>query len=172
MKYRIVALLFTVHCALYIQAQEFSGYVSEMPSVIWQNQSSDMWWQNLLHNRLNFGWQLSENWRIDAGMRNRFMTGSEAMLDPESAGFDNGWADLSWNWATGQKALGNTTFDRLHITFEKDKAILGGASCTCFSGQASAKCRTLEFSSLYQHRIPDYSERRFYPFHGLRPKPV
>jgi hypothetical protein len=121
MKYRIVVLLFTVHCALYIQAQEFSGYVSDMPSVIWQNQSSDMWWQNLLHNRLNFGWQLSKNWRIDAGMRNRFMTGSEAMLDPASAGFDNGWADLSWNWVTGQKALGNTTFDRLHITFEKDK---------------------------------------------------
>jgi hypothetical protein len=115
------ALLFTIHCALYTQAQEFSGYVSEMPSVIWQNQSSDIWWQNLLHNRLNFGWQLAESWRIDVGMRNRFMTGSEALLNPESTGFDNGWADLSWNWATGKKALGNTAFDRLHITFEKDK---------------------------------------------------
>jgi hypothetical protein len=92
-----------------------------MPSVIWQNQSSDIWWQNLLHNRLNFGLQLSENLRVDAGMRNRLMTGSEAMIDPESAGSDNGWADLSWNWATGQKALGNTAFDRLNITFERDR---------------------------------------------------
>jgi hypothetical protein len=117
-------LLFTIICALFTihsNAQELSGYVSEMPSVIWQNQSSDIWWQNLLHNRLNFSWQMSENWRIDAGMRNRFMTGSEAMLNPESTGFDKAWADLSWNWATGQKALGNTAFDRLHITFEKEK---------------------------------------------------
>jgi hypothetical protein len=54
-------------------------------------------------------------------MRNRFMMGSESMLNPESVGSDTGWADLSWNWAKGKKALGNTAFDRLYVTFEKDK---------------------------------------------------
>jgi hypothetical protein len=119
-----ISLLFTIHCALFTihsNAQELSGYVSEMPSVIWQNQSPDVWWQNLVHNRLNFGWQLSDGWRVDAGMRNRFMTGSEALLNPESVGFDKGWGDLSWNWARGQKAFGNTAFDRLNVTFERDK---------------------------------------------------
>jgi hypothetical protein len=101
--------------------QEVSGYVSGMPSVIAQQPAGEAWWQALVHNRLNFSWQLSDYWRLDAGMRNRLIAGSEAMVDPESTGFDAGWGDLSWNWAAGKKIIGNAAFDRLHLALEKGK---------------------------------------------------
>jgi hypothetical protein len=104
-----------------MQAQAFSGYISDMPSLISMSPGNETWWQNQFHNRINLGWQLAEHWRIDAGMRNRFLAGNEAMIDPESTGFDNGWADLSWNWAKGSEAVGNTSLDRLNVTFEKGK---------------------------------------------------
>jgi hypothetical protein len=92
-----------------------------MPSLIVTQPEGDTWWQVLAHNRLNFDWQMSKHLRVNAGMRNRLITGSAAMLNPKSIGSDLGWADLSWNWAEGKNVVGNTAFDRLNLTFEKDK---------------------------------------------------
>ena len=87
---------------------------------------------------------MTNHLRIDTGVRNRLITGSPAMLDPESINYDTGWLQLSWNWlnvGTGVAAgattgatteiaaggwrsvalLGNTSLDRLYITFEKDR---------------------------------------------------
>ena len=113
-------------CCSQLSAQNISGYVSGMPSLIVQQPGSDTWWQALVHNRLNFGWQMTKNLRVDAGMRNRFITGSEAMFNPQGISYDAGWADLSWNWMVAEtrhapSLLGNTSFDRLHVTFEKNK---------------------------------------------------
>ena len=125
-RYYLFVNLVLILC-LPVKAQELSGYVSGMPSLIVQQPGDNTWWQMPVHNRLNFNWQLTENLRIDAGMRNRFITGSDMMIDPVSIGFDPGWMDLSWNWAnnTGSRnvlpLLGNTSLDRLYITFEKDK---------------------------------------------------
>jgi hypothetical protein len=118
---KFYSLLFFLAGTLFVRAQDFSGYVSDMPSLIVLSPGNETWWQNQVHNRLNFGWQLAEHWRVDAGMRNRFLAGSEAMIDPEGTGADNGWADLSWNWAKGNGLLGNTALDRLNVTFEKGK---------------------------------------------------
>jgi hypothetical protein len=96
-----------------------------MPSLIIQQPGANTWGQMLVHNRLNFDWQITEYLRVDAGMRNRFITGSKALLNPESVGADAGWIDLSWNWAVVETrhatSLLNTAFDRLHLTYEKDK---------------------------------------------------
>lgn len=115
------AALLAVCCALPAHAQELSGYVNRMFSLVSQQPADETWWQSQVHNRLSFGWQFSEHWRVDAGMRNRFMLGSEAMIQPESTAFDAGLADLSWNWVAGKKVLGNTLIDRLSVTFERDK---------------------------------------------------
>jgi hypothetical protein len=53
----------------------------------------------LLHNRLNAGWQFSEHWRIDAGMRNRYIAGNLGEKTQEL----------------------HVAFDRLYLTFEKEK---------------------------------------------------
>jgi len=116
-----ICLLF---CCLSVNAQELSGYIGGMPSLIVQQPGDNAWWQMLVHNRLNFGWQMTEYFRVDAGVRNRLITGSEAMLDPKSISHDSGLIDMSWNWMEVEKRfslLGNTSLDRLHVTFEKGK---------------------------------------------------
>ena len=102
---------------------EFSGYLSDMFSGIRQQPENSWWWENLLHNRLNFGWQITENLRFDAGMRNRFIAGDLVGQTGYAAGLeqDRGRMDLSWNMWTGNRFLLNSTFDRLYITFERDK---------------------------------------------------
>jgi len=107
--------------ALPAAAVEFSGYISGMPSIIAMHPGGDTWHHILVHNRLNFGQQMTDSLRVDVGMRNRFITGSEAMLDPQGISHDPGWADLSWNWAEGSNALANTSFDRAFVTYEKDR---------------------------------------------------
>jgi len=107
-------------CSPPLWAQELSGYVGTMPSFTVQQPGGHVWGQALVHNRLNFGWQMAETLRADVGMRNRFLTGSEALLDPQGMRNDFGWVRLSWNWAQDKRAVGNTTFDRLSMTFEKN----------------------------------------------------
>lgn len=109
-------------CCSQVIAQELSGYISGMPSLIIIQSDDNTWWQALAHNRLNFNWQITNYLRVDAGMRNRFLTGSKEMIDPRSIGFDPGWVNLSWNWLNvGATTQGNTSFDRLYITYEINK---------------------------------------------------
>ena len=106
--------------------QSVSGYISDMPSVIWLNQpKSTFYWQNLVHNRLNFSWDFAKYFSFEASVRTRFITGSSAMISPAEMGADKGWADLSWNVLSGNdgqtSSLINVAFDRLNFTFEKGK---------------------------------------------------
>lgn len=102
---------------------EFSGYVNEMFSVFTENLDNSWYWQNTVHNRLTFGWQPGEYWRIDAGIRNRLFSGD--FLDipgyAKNMGKDNGYMDLSWNIMDKKNALLNMACDRLYLTFEKEK---------------------------------------------------
>jgi hypothetical protein len=118
---KIHTLLLCLLVALPAHAQEFSGYVSDMPSLISLSPGNATWWQNQVHSRFNLGWQPSKHWRADAGIRSRLLAGSRAMVAAGSAEADNGWIDLSWNWARGSRLSGNTVLDRLNVTFEKGK---------------------------------------------------
>lgn len=102
---------------------DFSGYVSDMPSVILQGNGSEVLWQNLLHNRLDFSWTPNTMWKVEVGMRNRLMFGNllEQPGYAESISFDRSWADLSWNLIEGKDVLFNVAFDRAFVTFEKGK---------------------------------------------------
>ncbi|MDR1897661.1 MAG: hypothetical protein LBR10_12810 [Prevotellaceae bacterium] len=126
-----VAVLFTF-CGLLSAAGSFaqssgrwevSGYVSDMASGIMLHPDSAWMWENVVHNRLNLGWQASEHWRVDVGMRNRLIIGDMAKQAgyAESVEADKGWMDLSWNPANGNGTILNATFDRLLVTFEKGR---------------------------------------------------
>lgn len=54
---------------------EISGYTNEMFSLFTENLDNSWHWQNLVHNRLNLGWQPHAYWRIDIGIRNRLFNG-------------------------------------------------------------------------------------------------
>ncbi|MDR0542202.1 MAG: hypothetical protein LBH19_08300 [Dysgonamonadaceae bacterium] len=121
---RYGALFLTVVLFSQVSAREkpeIYGYVSGMPSLLMQQPANEVGWQGLAHNRLNFGWQFSKAWRLDIGVRNRLIFGSEDLLSPERTASDIGRMDLSWNWMQGKQLLANTAFDRFYVTFEKDK---------------------------------------------------
>ena len=124
---KITKYIFAFVCCFILfttNAQEkklsLSGYVSGMPSIIVQD-SKEVWWQALVHNRFSFNWQMGKYFSMDVGMRNRLIFGSEMMLNPKSIGFDAGWFDLSWNWKEGKNTVINSSYDRLFFTFEKNK---------------------------------------------------
>jgi len=129
-KYILFFCLIAISATAQDKKLSLSGYVSGMPSLIVQQPEGNTWGQILLHNRLNFGWQMSEHFRVDAGMRNRFIAVVEtgrapSLLNPESIGYDPGLFDLSWNWMNVEtrratSLLANTSFDRLNVTFEKN----------------------------------------------------
>ncbi|MCL2328962.1 MAG: hypothetical protein FWC39_10700 [Bacteroidetes bacterium] len=125
MKIKKYILLLCCFIAISATAQQknwtLSGYANGMPSIIVLQPQDEIWWQALAHNRLNFGWQINKDFRFDAGMRNRFIAGSEIMINPESISADAGFMDLSWNYFSGNNTILNTTFDRLNFTFEKNK---------------------------------------------------
>ena len=128
-KFQFSIFICLLFCYSPLVAQELSGYISGMPSLIvqgprdnteWQILTHNIWWQMLAHNRLTANWQITEHLSVEAGMRNRFIIGSEAMIDPEGISNDPGWINLSWNWAKGKSIIGNTSFDRLYVSFEKN----------------------------------------------------
>ncbi len=102
---------------------DFSSYVSDMPSVITQYPGNEWMWENLIHNRFNAYWQVNRYWRVDASMRNRLIIGNMVKQPgyAESIDFDKGWIDMSWNIVDTKDVLLNSTFDRLFVTFEKNK---------------------------------------------------
>ena len=58
-----------------------NGYITNMQSVTYEN-LSDLWLtENLLHNRLNFNWYISDKLTFSLQLRNRFIYGDMIRLD-------------------------------------------------------------------------------------------
>jgi hypothetical protein len=100
---RCVLFLCLTGLALPLFAQEskpeLSGYLSDMVSAVVRYPGGEWRGENVLHNRLNVGWQFAEHWRIDAGMRNRYIAGNLGEKTQEL----------------------HVAFDRLRLTFEKGR---------------------------------------------------
>jgi len=125
---RIILSLYIISFSINNNAQEnknwsLSGYLSEMLSIIMIDPDSALLYENLLHNRLNFEWNPSKNWKLNIGMRNRLIAGNILQYSgyAESISFDKGWVDLSWNVFDEKNMLLSASFDRVFVTFEKDK---------------------------------------------------
>jgi hypothetical protein len=78
---------------------ELSGYVSDMAAAATFRPGGEWTWENTVHLRLNAGWQFAEHWRMDAGMRNRYIEGN----------------------LQGKKSELRAAFDRLYLTFEQEQ---------------------------------------------------
>ncbi len=105
---------------------DFKGYLKYLTTVNFQDVNDEWITDNLLHNRLEFRYFPSEKWKFDVEMRNRLFFGqavTEFNNTPGLPGYDdligedNGYFDLSWNWASGTSYLLNTTIDRAYIDY-------------------------------------------------------
>jgi hypothetical protein len=64
-----------------IRNWELNGYISNMQSVMYEN-LNDLWLtENLLHNRLNFRWNISDKLAFSIELRNRFIYGDLIRFD-------------------------------------------------------------------------------------------
>jgi hypothetical protein len=60
---------------------ELNGYISNMQSVMFENLDDSWLTENLLHNRLNFRWNISEKLAFSIELRNRFIYGDLIRFD-------------------------------------------------------------------------------------------
>ncbi len=106
---------------------DLDGYLKYMVTYsIPEHQSNTL--DHLVHNRINFEYRFSPNWRINVGMRNRALWGDALDITqyPQLVGLDSGYVDMSKNWREDDIIL-NTQFDRLYISWQQAdwKARLG-----------------------------------------------
>lgn len=98
---------------------DLGGYVKYMASgTIPDAGSSGL--DHLLHQRFNLEYRFSDRLRVNAGMRNRVLAGDSAELPgfAELVGRDDGYLDLTHNWAERDALVGTTTFDRLYLDWQ------------------------------------------------------
>ena len=115
----LIVILFCIHLNSRAQsAIAHSGYLTEMPSYMWQKAEGDGLWDNLIHNRINLAYAPSSNLNIRLEFRNRFFLGETVRNNALYKYFlenDPGWADMSFNWGTGKSHVVNTVVDRLSV---------------------------------------------------------
>lgn len=103
-----------------------NGYVTNMQSAIFEEFDENWISDNLIHNRLNFKWYMSDKFTFDLELRNRFMSGqsiNNSFIDELDE--DNGIVDLSTNISSGEDYVLNSKIDRLWFQY-----ISGGLEIT------------------------------------------
>jgi hypothetical protein len=104
---------------------ELSGYISNMQSVQFEDIKGLWINDNLIHNRLNFDWYVSDKLTFKMGVRNRIFTGESLKLIPNYGEFigdsELGIMDLNWNVINEQSVILNTNIDRLYFQYQTDK---------------------------------------------------
>jgi len=97
-----------------------SGYTSNMQSVMFEEFDEDWITDNLIHNRLNLKWYISNFFTTAIEVRNRFIYGEFVKYFPNYADLidrENGWFDLSTNLVEEKSFLLHSTIDRAWIDF-------------------------------------------------------
>jgi len=109
---------------------ELNGYLTTLQSAMFDTLSGPFFYENLLHNRLNFKGYINNNVTLAIELRNRLFTGDMVRSYfgySDLIGTDEGWADMSWNIIDKQSFFLNTTIDRvwLDLNFNKFQARIG-----------------------------------------------
>ena len=101
-----------------------NGYVKDMQTVIIPNNDKNWQTDNLIHNRLNFKWNISRNFTFCLEERNRFYWGELVKSMPgykDYISYDNGLVNMSWNILRDSAYVLNTAIDRVWIDFTRNK---------------------------------------------------
>lgn len=109
------------------QTLSLSGYVKDMQGFYYlenpinvDGNSLEWTTYNLVHHRLNLDWQPLDGLHLEAGLRNRLMSGpllKDATLYATAMEADKGLVDLSWNLAAKPGYFLNSTLDRLFLEY-------------------------------------------------------
>lgn len=100
------------------------GYVKDLQSYYFINKPGSLTSGNLIHNRINFRWDITNNLYARIEARNRIFFGEQVKLTP---GFgkiiddDKGSVDLSYNLIEDTVIVLNAMLDRVLINWSKNK---------------------------------------------------
>ncbi len=103
---------------------KFSGYITNMQSIMFSDISGNWINDNLVHNRLNLFWTPCKHFTGTIQFRNRFFTGETVKYQ---SGYDSlietdrGIIKLTKNLASKNSFLLNTAIDRLYLNYSTDK---------------------------------------------------
>ncbi|MBN1949663.1 MAG: hypothetical protein JW801_00565 [Bacteroidales bacterium] len=100
---------------------ELSGYLSEMPSVIWNTDSA--LWQGLIHNRLDLKWYPTSSLSVSVQMRNQLHNGDMVLMMDIENGFkrENYALPLTFHQGLGRSYFLSMDIDRAWVQYTKDK---------------------------------------------------
>ncbi len=102
-----------------------NGYLSEMPSIMFDKWENNWTYDNLIHNRLNFKWNNDSNkFNAILEIRNRLIIGESVnKIDqyPKIIDIDDGIVKLSINIASGNRYVLNTRIDRAYVDYTRGR---------------------------------------------------
>lgn len=101
-----------------------NGYVKYMQTASFTQIDNNWMTDNLIHNRLNFNWNINNNFTFNTQMRNRVYYGETVTFFPqysEIINVENGYLDMSFLVFEGKSVFMQTNFDRLYLDYNFDK---------------------------------------------------
>lgn len=152
---------------------QFSGYITNMQSVMFRDVDKAWVADNLIHNRINLFWYPADNITATLQMRNRLIYGETLKYTPgyaSSIAGDGGLADLSTNLFSGDSYLLNAAIDRLWFQATAGKFVLTAGRQRINWGQ-NLVWNPNDVFNVYSYFDFDYEERpgsdalrvQFYP---------
>ena len=132
MKKHILALFFgLIIFSISTIAQEakqrnwtLNGYVKYMQTISFTEIDKDWMTDNLIHNRLNFNWNISDRLTFNTQMRNRIYYGETVTNFPKYSDiidYEKGFVDMSFIVFEGKSTFMQSTFDRLYLDYNFNK---------------------------------------------------
>lgn len=124
LKYFMLVLMWTMSLVSNATSGDLSlrGYVKTMPSFLIDEGFDEVTFNNLVHNRLNLRWRLSDSFSFTGEARNRLLYNPLFVEFPfykDYLGGDNGLVNLTGVWLDESRWLGVTNLDRLFVDWRQ-----------------------------------------------------
>lgn len=101
-----------------------NGFIKDMHSVSFKDNSKSLITGNFIHNRINFRWNINNNIHLRIESRNRLFFGEQVKSTPNFGKYvveDNGYFNLTQNIVNDTSIVFNTTLDRALLSWSKNK---------------------------------------------------
>jgi hypothetical protein len=99
------------------------GYVKDMPALTLNKNFTDAGFMNIVHNRLNFRWNIADCWHMAAEGRNRLFYNEMFVVFPfykDILELDPGLIDMSWVWLSEGAWIGHSNIDRIYLDWRRN----------------------------------------------------
>lgn len=101
-----------------------NGYLKYLSSASFQKINENWMTDNLIHNRLNFNWNINNNLTFNTQVRNRIYFGETVTNFPGYSDFidsETGFIDMSWTLFSANSIFMVTQIDRLYLDYNFNK---------------------------------------------------